>query len=179
MAPPGGDRQPASGPTKGGNTPSGASSPDPSPPKLAYTDGACLGNPGPGGWGVVLLDDSSASLDSARTFRGGAPDTTNNRMEMQAAVEALRLVEEGGTLEIRTDSQYLVHGMQKWLPGWIRKNWRTAEKKPVKNADLWMQLQQLAKARQVRWVWVRGHDGNPGNEMADRLAVAAAQEQQP
>lgn len=179
MAPPGGGKPPPSSPAQGRKPSSGPPPSGPAPPKLAYTDGACLGNPGPGGWGVVLLDDPSAPLDGARTFRGGEPDTTNNRMEMQAAVEAMRLVEEGGALEIHTDSQYLVNGMQKWLPGWVRKNWRTADKKPVKNADLWMLLQRLAEARRVRWVWVRGHDGNPGNEMADRLAVEAAQEQRP
>ena len=131
----------------------------------AYTDGACRGNPGPGGWGVVLR----ASGVQKEMF-GGEPSTTNNRMEMLAAITALESLKHPCEVRLYTDSQYVLKGMTEWLSGWKARGWKTADRKPVKNVDLWQRLEQASAAHRVQWVWVRGHDGNPGNELADQLA---------
>ena len=134
----------------------------------AYTDGACRGNPGPGGWGVVL-----ESNGHTRELLGAQPDTTNNRMEMQAAVEALRVLQEPCEVEIVTDSNYLKNGMQEWMADWKRRGWKTKAGEQVKNQDLWQELDGLATTHRVRWNWVRGHSGVAGNERADTLANEA------
>ncbi|MDE2479068.1 MAG: ribonuclease HI [Betaproteobacteria bacterium] len=131
----------------------------------AYTDGACRGNPGPGGWGVVLR----ASGEQKEMF-GGEPATTNNRMEMLAAITALETLKQPCEVRLYTDSQYVLKGMTEWLAGWKARGWKTADRKPVKNVDLWQRLEQAAATHRVQWIWVRGHDGNPGNELADELA---------
>lgn len=130
----------------------------------AYTDGACSGNPGPGGWGVLI------ESDPPKRMCGGDPATTNNRMELQAAIEALSALPEGTAMTVHTDSQYVKNGVTTWVHGWKRNGWKTAARKPVKNQDLWQRLDALAEARDVRWAWVKGHAGDPGNEEADRLA---------
>ena len=134
----------------------------------AYTDGACRGNPGPGGWGVVL-----ESRGHARELLGAQEQTTNNRMELQAAIEALGSLTEPCEIEVVTDSTYLKNGMESWLAGWKRKGWKTSDGKPVKNQDLWRQLDALVATHQVHWRWVRGHTGVEGNERADALANEA------
>ncbi len=131
----------------------------------AYTDGACRGNPGPGGWGVVLR-----ASGAQKEMFGGEPATTNNRMEMLAAITALETLKQPCEVRLYTDSQYVLKGMTEWLSGWKARGWKTADRKPVKNVDLWQRLEQAAAAHRVQWVWVRGHDGNPGNELADQLA---------
>jgi ribonuclease HI len=131
----------------------------------AYTDGACRGNPGPGGWGVVLR-----ASGAQKEMFGGEPATTNNRMEMLAAITALETLKQPCEVRLYTDSQYVLKGMTEWLGGWKARGWKTADRKPVKNVDLWQRLEQAAAAHRVQWVWVRGHDGNPGNELADQLA---------
>jgi ribonuclease HI len=133
-----------------------------------YTDGACLGNPGPGGWAAIIADDGAP-----REISGYEPQTTNNRMELQAAVEALRTIPDGTDVDLHTDSQYLRNGMSEWLTRWKRNGWRTADKKPVKNVDLWQALDALAQRHVVRWHWVRGHCGHPENERCDELANEA------
>lgn len=130
-----------------------------------YTDGACSGNPGPGGWGVLIQENGEE-----QRLSGGEPDTTNNRMELMAAIEALNHFSEGTDLTIYTDSQYVKNGVTTWIEGWKRNGWKTAARKPVKNQDLWQRLDTLAAARKVTWKWVKGHAGDPGNEEADRLA---------
>lgn len=132
-----------------------------------WTDGACSGNPGPGGWGALLVKSGSE-----KELCGGAAETTNNRMEMQAAIEALRAVKSDyrGPIRIHTDSTYLLKGITEWLPGWRSRGWKTAAKKPVKNADLWRDLDALASVRDIEWMWVKGHSGVEGNERADQLA---------
>ncbi|MBB4658747.1 ribonuclease HI [Parvularcula dongshanensis] len=129
-----------------------------------YTDGACAGNPGPGGWGVLIEGESP------RRLSGGERATTNNRMELQAAIEALAAFRPGTKVTIHTDSQYVRNGVTSWVHGWKKNGWRTAAKKPVKNQDLWQALDALATERAVTWKWVKGHAGHPGNEEADRLA---------
>jgi len=133
---------------------------------IAYTDGGCSPNPGPGGWGVVLQ-----VRDQQRTFNGGHPDTTNNRMEMTAAIEALRRLKRACKVTLYTDSQYVQRGITEWISGWKRRGWKTAARKPVKNRDLWMTLDDLCQKHEVEWRWVKAHDGNEGNELADRLVV--------
>ena len=134
----------------------------------AFTDGACHGNPGPGGWGVVL-----ESGGQTRELLGAQEQTTNNRMELQAAIEALKSLKEPCEVVLVTDSTYLKDGMQSWLANWKRKGWKTAAGKPVKNRDLWQQLDALVETHEVSWYWVRGHTGVEGNERADALANEA------
>ena len=135
---------------------------------VIYTDGACRGNPGPGGWGVVM-----GFRDNEKTLKGYAPATTNNRMELTAVIEALRALKRPCEVEIITDSKYVMQGINEWLQGWKRNGWKTAARKPVKNIDLWQQLDDELQRHDVVWRWVRGHSGNSGNEHADRLANAA------
>ncbi|CAG9172114.1 Ribonuclease HI [Cupriavidus laharis] len=130
-----------------------------------YSDGACKGNPGRGGWGAVLV----AGTREKELF-GGEPNTTNNRMEMTAVIEALRALKRPCTVQVYTDSQYVQKGISEWLPGWKARGWKTADKKPVKNADLWQELDALTQPHKISWHWVRGHNGHPGNERADALA---------
>jgi ribonuclease HI len=131
-----------------------------------YTDGACSGNPGPGGWGAVL-----SYGDRVKELHGGDPGpTTNNRMEMTAAIRALEALTRPATVRLHTDSAYLRGGITSWLAGWKRNGWRTADKKPVKNSDLWQELEAAAAPHTVEWLWVKGHNGDPGNERADALA---------
>lgn len=133
-----------------------------------YSDGSCLGNPGPGGWGAVIED-----AGGVREISGGEPSTTNNRMELMAAIQALEEIAPGAEVELVTDSRYVMDGITSWLPGWRRRDWRTASGKPVKNQDLWRRLEQAAVRHKVAWRWVRGHTRDPGNERADALARAA------
>ncbi len=130
-----------------------------------YTDGACRGNPGPGGWGVLLIANQHR-----RTLHGGDPETTNNRMELTAAIEALNALKGGQRVVLHTDSKYVMDGINEWLPNWKKRDWKTASKKPVKNKDLWQALDEAVARHEIDWRWVRGHDGNPGNEEADALA---------
>ncbi len=133
-----------------------------------FTDGACEGNPGPGGWAAVLISGTHR-----REISGYDPATTNNRMEMTAALEALRSLKDRCAVDLHTDSQYVRNGMEQWLAKWKRNGWRTAGKKEVKNADLWEALDHAAQAHEVHWHWVRGHDGNVENERCDELANEA------
>lgn len=131
----------------------------------AFTDGACSGNPGPGGWGAVLQFG-----DHERVLHGGAADTTNNRMELTAAIEALRALRESCRVSLTTDSTYVKDGITQWLANWKRNDWKTAAKKPVKNQDLWQALDHESSRHEIDWCWVKGHSGHPENERADRLA---------
>lgn len=133
-----------------------------------YTDGACSGNPGPGGWGSLLLFNGNR-----REMSGGERDTTNNRMEMLAVIHALEALKRRCRVIIHTDSVYVMKGMTEWLPQWKRRGWRTAGRKPVKNVELWQRLEQAVAAHDVEWRWVKGHSGDPGNERADELARLA------
>ncbi|MBV8062736.1 MAG: ribonuclease HI [Nevskia sp.] len=130
-----------------------------------YTDGACRGNPGPGGWGALLRWNGHE-----KQLSGGETLTTNNRMELMAAISALESLREACAVTLYTDSVYVKQGLNEWLPGWKRRGWLTADKKPVKNQDLWQRLDAAAARHQVEWHWVKGHAGDPGNEAADRLA---------
>lgn len=130
-----------------------------------YTDGACKGNPGPGGWGALLKWGGHE-----RELFGGEPATTNNRMELMAVIEALRALKRPMDVVVHTDSQYVHKGITEWMGNWKARGWKTADRKPVKNVDLWQQLDALVNAHRVRWQWVRGHSGHPGNERADELA---------
>lgn len=134
-----------------------------------HTDGACLGNPGPGGWAALLRYS-----DRERELVGAEPDTTNNRMELAAAIGALEALREPCEVVLHTDSQYVQKGISEWLPGWKRKGWRTASGTPVKNADLWQRLEQACHAHRIQWRWVRGHAGHVDNERVDQLARNAA-----
>ncbi|MEL6600278.1 MAG: ribonuclease HI [Pseudomonadota bacterium] len=140
------------------------------PELFAFTDGACSGNPGPGGWGVLLQARTGAAVVKERELSGGAPDTTNNRMELMAAITALETLERPSTVTIVTDSTYVKDGLTKWIHGWKRNGWRTASKKPVKNAELWQRLDAAQDRHEVHWQWVKGHAGHPENERADELA---------
>ncbi len=130
-----------------------------------YTDGACRGNPGPGGWGALLIAGSRE-----KRLYGGETGTTNNRMELMAAIRALEALRGRRRVRLYTDSEYVMNGIREWLPNWKRRGWKTAAKKPVKNQDLWQALDEAAARHDIEWHWVRGHTGNPGNEEADRLA---------
>lgn len=140
------------------------------PDLFAFTDGACSGNPGPGGWGVVLQAKDGDALLKERELCGGAAETTNNRMELTAAIEALETLERESKITLITDSIYVKDGITKWLWGWKKNGWRTAAKKPVKNAELWQKLDAAQARHQVTWQWVKGHAGQPENERADALA---------
>ncbi|GAB5468535.1 MAG: hypothetical protein Kilf2KO_15650 [Rhodospirillales bacterium] len=137
-----------------------------------FTDGACLGNPGPGGWAALLR-----YRGTEKELSGGEAETTNNRMEMMAAIAALEALKRPSRVHLTTDSSYVKDGMTKWLAGWKKRQWRTADKKPVKNQDLWQRLDAAAAAHEVAWAWVRGHNGHPENERVDALASAAARAQ--
>jgi ribonuclease HI len=130
-----------------------------------YADGACRGNPGPGGWGVVLR-----ARGVERELFGGEPATTNNRMELTAVIRALEALKRRCSVQVYTDSQYVQKGITEWVHSWKRRGWRTADKKPVKNEDLWRRLDEVASGHSVEWHWVKGHAGHPENERADRLA---------
>lgn len=130
-----------------------------------YTDGACRGNPGPGGWGAILRLGSNE-----KEMWGGETSTTNNRMELTAAIRALEALKRPVTARVHTDSQYVLKGISEWIHGWKRNGWRTADRKPVKNADLWQELDRLAGGHRLQWIWVKGHAGHPENERADALA---------
>ena len=142
------------------------------PDLFAYTDGACSGNPGPGGWGVLLQAMDGKTIVKQRELCGGAADTTNNRMELLAAINALEALERASELTIITDSAYVKNGITTWLQGWKRKGWKTASRKPVKNVDLWKRLEDAQARHSVTWEWVKGHAGHPENEKADELARA-------
>ena len=135
-----------------------------------FTDGACLGNHGPGGWAALLRYNGTE-----REIAGGEANTTNNRMEMRAVIEGLRALSRPCTISITTDSQYVIKGITEWIGGWKAKNWRTADKKPVKNVDLWQELDALRTGHSVAWNWVRGHDGHVENERVDVLARTEAE----
>jgi ribonuclease HI len=130
-----------------------------------YTDGACRGNPGPGGWGVLLRFN-----DTEKELWGGEAGTTNNRMELMAAIRALEALKRPSRVKLYTDSLYVMKGITTWIHDWKRRGWRTAEKKPVKNEDLWRELDALAAKHEIEWHWVKGHNGHPENERADALA---------
>lgn len=132
---------------------------------IVHTDGACSGNPGPGGWGAVLQFNGHV-----KDLKGGAADTTNNRMELTAAIEALTALSRPCTVELHTDSTYVKDGLTKWIHGWKRNGWRTAAKKPVKNAELWQMLDEAVQRHEINWHWVKGHAGDEMNERADDLA---------
>ena len=135
-----------------------------------FTDGACKGNPGPGGWGAILR-----SSGKERELSGGESPTTNNRMELTAAIEALKALKKPCRVQLWTDSNYVRDGITKWIHGWRRNGWRTADKKPVKNAELWQALLVASEPHRIEWHWVRGHAGHPENERADQLACAEAE----
>lgn len=142
------------------------------PDLFAYTDGACSGNPGPGGWGVLLIARDGDVVVKQRELSGGAPDTTNNRMELLAAISALEALARTSALTIVTDSAYVKNGVTTWIHGWKRNGWRTADKKPVKNIDLWQRLEAAQMGHDVTWRWIKGHAGHAENERADELARA-------
>ncbi len=140
-------------------------------PVEIFTDGACRGNPGPGGWGALLRHDGRE-----KHLYGGESETTNNRMEMMAAIAGLEALKHPCSVQLTTDSQYVFKGMTSWLDGWKSRGWRTAGKKPVKNVDLWKRLDAAASRHNVEWQWVKGHSGHPENEFADQLANRAIDE---
>jgi len=145
----------------------------PEHPVIVFTDGACRGNPGPGGWAALIRDDSGDSMVS-----GAEQDTTNNRMELMAAIEGLAAVAAGSHIHLTTDSQYVRQGITSWITGWKRNGWKTAARKPVKNQDLWQRLDATVETREVSWFWVKGHSGHPDNEKVDEganLAIDAMQ----
>jgi ribonuclease HI len=134
-----------------------------------FTDGACSGNPGPGGWGALLRYG-----DVEKEMSGGEPETTNNRMEMMAAIMALEALKKPTVVKLYTDSKYVQQGALEWLPQWIKRGWKTADRKPVKNVDLWQRLQAAMEPHKIEIIWVRGHDGHAENERVDQLAVVAS-----
>lgn len=139
-------------------------------PTILYTDGACSGNPGPGGWGALLIHGTNE-----KELSGGVPATTNNRMEMQAVIEGLKALKRDCDVTIYTDSKYVLQGLTEWMPGWKKRGWKTADNKPVKNMDLWQELDMLCASHRVKWQWVKGHNGDVNNERVDALARAACQ----
>ncbi len=143
---------------------------------VIYTDGACRGNPGPGGWGATMLFGTQKDNQQRREIRGGERNTTNNRMELMAAIKALHYLRQHSTVDLHTDSTYVRKGITEWIHGWKRRGWKTAAKKPVKNADLWQELDEARNHHDVTWHWVKGHAGHPENERADELAGLGLQE---
>ena len=139
---------------------------------FAYTDGACSGNPGPGGWGVLLIARDGETVLKTRELQGGEADTTNNRMELLAAIEALNALERASEITVVTDSAYVKNGVTGWIHGWKRNGWKTSNKKPVKNVDLWQALDEAQMRHDVTWEWIKGHAGHEENERADELARA-------
>jgi ribonuclease HI len=137
-------------------------------PVVIYTDGACSGNPGPGGWGAILTYG-----DKCKEISGGEEVTTNNRMELMAAIAALEALKRPSRVELHTDSSYLKNGITQWIHGWKRNGWRTSDKKPVKNAELWQRLDEARNRHEIDWHWVKGHAGHPENERADEIAREA------
>lgn len=133
-----------------------------------YADGACSGNPGPGGWGYVMIYNGKTKEAS-----GSDPNTTNNRMELTAVIKALEAVKTPSKIIVTTDSNYVVKGMKEWIHGWMRNGWRTSQNKPVLNKELWLRLIELASRHDIQWLWIKGHDGHPYNERADKLATSA------
>ena len=142
------------------------------PDLFAYTDGACSGNPGPGGWGALLIARDGETVVKERTLSGGEPQTTNNRMELLAAINALESLTRDSDITVVTDSAYVKNGVTQWIHGWKRNGWKTASKKPVKNVALWQRLAEAHARHRVPWEWVKGHAGHPENERADELARA-------
>ena len=138
---------------------------------VIYTDGACSGNPGPGGWGAILMSGTHR-----KEMKGGEAHTTNNRMELLAVIEALNALKHSSDVELFTDSQYVKNGITAWIHSWKRNGWKTADKKPVKNAELWQQLDEARRRHRIEWKWVKGHAGHPENERADELAREAIAE---
>jgi len=134
---------------------------------VIYTDGACKGNPGPGGWGALLKYPNGNAI---KELYDGENDTTNNRMELTAAIMALEALRETCNVQLFTDSKYVQNGIQTWMKDWLKRDWKTAAKKPVKNKDLWQELDKLSQKHHIVWHWVKGHSGDPGNERADQLA---------
>tara|TARA_B100000900_G_scaffold13101_1_gene10581 strand:+ start:198 stop:629 length:432 start_codon:yes stop_codon:yes gene_type:complete len=132
---------------------------------IIYTDGACRGNPGIGGWGVLM-----SYQEEVKELYGGEADTTNNKMELRAVIEGLNTLKEPCSVKVFTDSKYVMDGINSWIHNWKKNNWKTANKKDVKNKDLWIQLDELVSKHNIKWEWVKGHSGNPGNEKADELA---------
>ena len=139
---------------------------------FAYTDGACSGNPGPGGWGVLLIARDGDQVVKERDLCGGEADTTNNRMELMAAIKALEALGRDSAITVITDSAYVKNGVTSWIHGWKRNGWKTANRKPVKNADLWQRLDEAQARHKVTWKWIKGHAGHVENERADELARA-------
>lgn len=132
---------------------------------IIYTDGACRGNPGVGGWGVILMYKGAT-----KELYGGDPDTTNNRMELMAAIQALETLKKPCSIKLHIDSKYVLQGITEWLPNWKKRSWKTASKAPVKNEDLWRRLDVATERHTIQWIWVKGHSGDAGNERADMLA---------
>ena len=145
----------------------------------AFTDGACSGNPGPGGWGVVLQAISVGEIVKERELSGGAGETTNNQMELMAAISALETLDRASTITVVTDSSYVKDGVSAWIHGWKRNGWKTAAKKTVKNVELWQRLDAAQARHNVTWEWVKGHAGHPENERADALARAGMEPYKP
>ena len=145
----------------------------------AFTDGACSGNPGPGGWGVVLQAINAGEIVKERELSGGAGETTNNQMELMAAISALETLDHASTITVVTDSSYVKDGVSTWIHGWKRNGWKTAAKKPVKNVELWQRLDAAQARHNVTWKWVKGHAGHPENERADALARAGMEPYKP
>lgn len=142
------------------------------PELFAYTDGACSGNPGPGGWGVLLVARDDGRVVKTRELKGGEAETTNNRMELMAAIEALNALERTSDITVVTDSAYVKNGVTEWIHGWKRNGWKASTRKPVKNADLWQALDAARARHRVKWEWIKGHAGHEENERADELARA-------
>ena len=145
----------------------------------AFTDGACSGNPGPGGWGVVLQAINGGEIVKERELSGGAGETTNNQMELMAAISALETLDRASTITVVTDSSYVKDGVSTWIHGWKRNGWKTAAKRPVKNVELWQRLDAAQARHNVTWEWVKGHAGHPENERADALARAGMEPYKP
>lgn len=142
------------------------------PDLYAYTDGACSGNPGPGGWGAILIAKEGGTVVKERELNGGQAHTTNNQMELMAAISALEALDRSTTVTVVTDSSYVKDGITSWIHGWKKRGWKNAAKKPVKNEELWKRLDAAQAQHQVTWEWVKGHAGHPENERADELARA-------